>query len=231
MELQRMIEQEAERFTSYANWENPSDFNDKLTLKLYEYDGGQDKLIFLYKVHNLRREYLVGHRKKCTSLNCREDAEVSKELYFLEKEIKSLNPSFEFSIIRPNINVDLVRKNLVDLADYPIAGRMYQSALDKLNEGNFTRNLIDDLRLSIELLLKAILKNENSLENQTSNLGLYLKDKDVSSELRNMFTKLLDYYSKYQNEYVKHDNAIKEQEVDLVINLSSSFIRFLLQLK
>lgn len=33
----------------YHSWESPSDFNDKLTLKLYEYDGAQDKLIFLYK--------------------------------------------------------------------------------------------------------------------------------------------------------------------------------------
>jgi hypothetical protein len=231
MDLQKMIEQEAQQFAGYAAWENPSDFNDKLSLKLYEYDGEQDKLIFLYKVHNLRREYLVDHKKRCNTPDCREDAEVTKELYFVEKEIKGLNPDFEFSIIRPNINVDLVRKNLVDLTEYPLVGKMYQSALDKLNEGNFARNLIDDLRLALELLLKSMLNNESSLENQASNLGQYLKARGVSTELRSMFIKLLDYYSKYQNEYVKHDNAVKEHEVDLVLNMSSSFIRFLLQLR
>lgn len=226
-----MIEREANQFADYCNWENPSDFNDKLSLKLYEYDGAQDKLIFLYKVHNIRSEYLIEHKKKCKSVNCREDAEVTKELYFVEKEIKDLNPAFKFTVLRQNVNLDLIKKNLIDLNKYSEAGRMYQSAMDKLNEGNFQRNLIDDLRLALELLLKAILKNEKSIENQISEIGAHLKGKDVSVEIRNMFLKLLEYYSKYQNEYVKHDDAVKENEIDFVINVTSSFIRLLIQVE
>lgn len=224
-----MIEREANQFADYADWENPSDFNDKLSLKLYEYDGAQDKLVFLYKVHNIRSEYLATHKKKCNSTNCREDATVTKELYFVEKEIKDLNPAYKFKVLRQNINVDLIKKNLIDLNQYPEAGRMYQSSMDKLNEGNFQRNLIDDLRLALELLLKAILKNEKSIENQIPEIGAHLKSKDVSVEIRNMFSKLLEYYSKYQNEYVKHDDAVKENEIDFVINVTSSFIRLLIQ--
>jgi hypothetical protein len=231
MDLKLMIEREANQFADYAMWENPSDFNDKLSLKLYEYDGNQDKLIFLYKVHNIRTEYLTNHKKRCNSVNCREDAEVTKELYFVEKEIKELNPSYKFTVLRQDVNIDLIKKNLVDLNKYPDAGKMYQSSMDKLNEGTFQRkrNLIDDLRLSIELLLRDILKNDKSLENQVTELGIYLKSMDVSVEIRNMFLKLIEYYCKYQNEYVKHDDSIKENEIDFIINVSSSFIRLLLQ--
>lgn len=229
MDLKLMLEREADNFANYADWENPSDFNNRLTLKLYEYDGEQDKLIFLYKVHNVRTQALQEHKKECNSVGCRVDAEITKELYFVEKEIKELNPSYKFTVLRQDVNIDLIKKNLVDLNQYPNAGRMYQSAMDKLNEGSFQRNLIDDLRLSIELLLKDVLKNDKSLENQVSDVGAYLKMKGTSTEIRNMFLKLLEYYGKYQNEYVKHDDSVKENEIDFVINVSSSFIRLIIQ--
>ena len=229
MDLKLMIEREASQFANYAMWENASDFNDKLSLKLYEYGETQDKLIFLYNVHNIRTESLTEHKRKCNAVDCGIDAEITKEIYFVEKEIKELNPSYKFTVLRQDVNLDLIKKNLVDLNIYPEAGRMYQAAMDKLNEGNFQRNLIDDLRLSIELLIKSILKNDKSLEKQVPELGSYLKLKDVSAEIRNMFLKLLEYYSKYQNEYIKHDDAMKENEIDFVINVSSSFIRLLIQ--
>lgn len=172
---------------------------------------------------------MVEHKKKCNAV-CRVDAELTKGLYFVEKEIKGLNPSYKFTVLRQDVNLDLIKKNLVDLNKYPEAGRMYQSSMDKLNEGNFQRNLIDDLRLSIELLLKDILNNDKSLENQSSELGNYLKSRNVSVEIRNMFIKLLEYYGKYQNEYIKHDDAVKESEIDFVINVSSSFIGLLIQM-
>lgn len=131
MDLKLLIEREASQFADYAMWENPSDFNDKLGSKLYEYDGNQDKLIFLYKVHNVRTESLIQHKKRCKAIDCREDAEITKELYFVEKEIKELNPSYKFTILRQDVNLDLIRKNLIDLSKYPEAGRMYQSSMDK----------------------------------------------------------------------------------------------------
>lgn len=224
-----MIEQEAEQLASFENWENPSDFNDKLTLKLYEYDDDQDKLIFLYKTHAVRNEALAEHKKRCTSVGCRVDMEITKELYFIEKEIKALNPNYKFQILRQNVNIGLVKKNLVDLASYPQAGKHYQSAMDKLNEGKFERNLVDDLRLCIETLLKSILANDKSIENQYSPLGQYLETRNISVELRNLFIKQLEYYAKWHNENVKHNDKVKELEIDLVINISSTFISFLLQ--
>ncbi len=40
-----------------------------------------------------------------------------------------------------------------------------------------------------------------------------------------MFEKLIDYYSKYQNTYVKHDDAVPNEEVELLLELTSSFMK------
>ena len=88
------------------------------------------------------------------------------------------------------------------LESYEDSYKLYQSALIKYGNKTFERNLLDDIRLSLELLLKSILNNDKSLEKQTADLGAYLKAKTTSAELRNMMTTLLTYYSQYQNSYV-----------------------------
>lgn len=90
---------------------------------------------------------------------------------------------------------------------------------------------MDDLRLALELLLKKILNNTKSLENQIKPLGDYFKGKSGSKELQNMFVKLVDYYSKYQNTYVKHDDNVNEKEIDFIIELTSSLMKFILKIK
>jgi hypothetical protein len=149
-------------------------------------------------------------------------------MYFIEQEIKELNSSFNFTILRPEVDSVLINKNLLSLKNFPEVARLYESALTKLNEGSLDRNLLDDLRLAFELLLKELFKNEKSLENQIPELGKYLKSSKNSPELTNMIIKLIDYYVKYQNEYIKHNDKVKETEVSLVLNLTSSFMNFLL---
>jgi hypothetical protein len=45
-----------------------------------------------------------------------------------------------------------------------------------------------------------------------------------------MFMKLVDYYTKYQNSYVKHDDAVIEEEVEFIFELTSSFMKHLVRL-
>lgn len=124
-----------------------------------------------------------------------------------------------------SINEKLIEETKHWLNDYPKVLSLYQSALDKYNNGIFQRNILDDLRLSLELLLKKILSNEKSLENQLSALGEYIQNKNGSKELGNMFQKLVEYYSKYNNTYVKHNDNIIEEEVEFVFELTSSFMK------
>jgi hypothetical protein len=51
---------------------------------------------------------------------------------------------------------------------------------------------------------------QKSLENQIPFVGSYIKDHGGSAELANMFAKLIDYYAKYQNSYIKHDDNVVE---------------------
>jgi len=128
------------------------------------------------------------------------------------------------------INESLIEETIHWLQEYPDSLRLYQEALTKFQNGVFTRNLLDDLRLSLELLLKAIFNNNKSLENQISALGDHLKTKSGSKELTNMFVKLVDYYCKYQNSYVKHDDAVIEEEIEFIFEITSSFMKHIVRL-
>ncbi len=115
------------------------------------------------------------------------------------------------------------------LENYPRSLKVYNEALDKYNKGIFQRNLLDDMRLSLELLLKDLLNNDSSLENQWKNLGKKLKDLNVSKEISNLFEKILSYYSDYQNTYIKHNDNIKENEIGLIINETNIIMQFLIK--
>ena len=117
------------------------------------------------------------------------------------------------------------------LSDYPESCKSFESALKKYQEHKYERNLIDDLRLSLELLLKRILKNKKSLDNQKETLGKYLKEKSTPTEIREMFTRLATCYVDYQNEYAKHNDKVREAEVEFMIYLTGTFMRFLLSLE
>jgi hypothetical protein len=113
------------------------------------------------------------------------------------------------------------------LSKYSKSHILFLSAVDKYEKGIYQRNLIDDLRLAIELLLKEKLNNQKPLEKQVSELGQYLKVNGNSSHIRNMFHTLLEYYSKYQNEHAKHDDSINKQDAELIYDLSISFMKFI----
>ena len=129
------------------------------------------------------------------------------------------------------VNEALIEETKHWLQTYPDSLKLYQEALRKFDNQVFQRNLLDDLRLSLELLLKAIIGNNKSLENQLGDIGTFIQSKNGSKELNNMFVKLIDYYSKYNNTYVKHDDAVIENEIEIIFEMTSSFMKFLARLK
>ena len=130
---------------------------------------------------------------------------------------------------------DAINENLVEqtrhwLDEFPEALQLFNEALQKQENGIFLRNLLDDLRLALEKLLQGLFSNNKSLENQTATLGQFLKAKGGSPELTNMFLKLLDYYAKYQNTYVKHSDAVIEEEIEFIFEITASFMKHLVRL-
>ena len=128
------------------------------------------------------------------------------------------------------VNETLIEETKHWLEDYPESLSLYSQALGKYEHGAFQRNLLDDLRLSLETLLKGIFQNGKSLENQIQFVGSHIKSNGGSSELANMFLKLLDYYAKYNNSYVKHNDAVIEEEIEFILEITSSFMKHLVRL-
>ena len=126
-----------------------------------------------------------------------------------------------------HFNTELAEETKHWLKAYQKAYELYVGALEKLKHGNLQRNLIDDLRLALELLLKEMLGNDKPLEKQIGDVGAFQKQKGISPETTNMFNTLLDYYGKYQNKYVKHDDNVNNQEIEFIVDLTSSFMKFI----
>ncbi len=147
-----------------------------------------------------------------------------------ETETYHPNP-FDESTYDKGTNVLLIEETKQWLVSYPKSFKLYNSAIEKFEAENYQRNVLDDMRLSLEVLLKDILDNSKPLEKQLPELGAYQKSRGASNEVTNMFQKLIDYYSKYQNNYIKHNDNVQEGEMSFVIDLTTTFMRYLLKRK
>ena len=145
-------------------------------------------------------------------------------------KIKLINEYSKFSINKENglNNRELIIKTKHWLGMYPKSLKLYEEALTQYNNNIFQRNTLDNMRLSFEILLKDVLNNNKSLENNFGEIGKYLKTKNFSNELRNMLVKLVEYYSKYQNEYIKHDDNVNKNEIEFIIELTSIMMKLII---
>ena len=125
-------------------------------------------------------------------------------------------------------NSGLIVKTKHWLGKHPASLKQYQSSLTKFESGIFKRNVLDDMRLALELLLKDILHNDKSLENQHQLLGHLLQTNSISPEIRNLIISVLKYYEDFQNHNVKHNEQINENEIEYVIEQTSVIMKFLI---
>jgi hypothetical protein len=128
------------------------------------------------------------------------------------------------------VNEDLVKQTRHWLDPFPEVLAVFNQALQKYVTRVFVRNLLDDLRLALEKLVQILVGNSKSLENQLAGVGSFVKERGGSPELSNMFVKLVDYYCKYQNTYVKHDDAVIEEEVEFIIEITAAFMKHFVRL-
>lgn len=145
-------------------------------------------------------------------------------------KIKLITRYDELDETGEKISEPLIESTKHWLSDYPESLKLFDEALAKFNGDVFQRNTLDDLRLSLEVLLKNLLGNDKSLENQLGPVGTYVKENGGSKELVNMFVKLLDYFSKYHNTFIKHNDSVVEAEVEIMFEMTSSFMKFLIRI-
>ena len=128
-----------------------------------------------------------------------------------------------------SVDTKIIAKTRHWLDSYPRAQRAYEQAIEKFENGEYQRNTLDDMRFSLEMLVKDLLKNERSLENNKNDLATALKYRKVSAEFRNMVTTLVSYFCTYQNDHVKHNDNIKENELEYTIEFTSTVMKFLIK--
>ncbi len=168
-------------------------------------------------------EELCEHRSFAVGAPFRDEARK------LKAELFTRYGSFRANKEVRELDVPLIDETRHWLHDHPKALDLLEQAKLKYDAKVFQRSLIDDLRLGLELLLKSILDNSKSLENQVALIGARLKERGASPQFTNMFQKLLDLYCKYQNDYVKHDDNLPEEEVEFIFELTASFMKHIVR--
>lgn len=110
----------------------------------------------------------------------------------------------------------------------PKLKQVWTDALKSYDNDDF-RNALDSIRLALELLLKQVLNNNKSLENQKNDLGRYLQKRGISSQFRNLLIRVLEMYEKIQNDHAKHDlpTQLGREEISFLMNQGTLLIRFI----
>ena len=134
-------------------------------------------------------------------------------------------------LIKDKSNYKKIIKNTTHwLEKYEKAYKEYKNGLELFNTNNYGRNIIDNMRLSYELLLKDLLNNNSSLEKQNNFLSNALREKNISKEIRDIFINLFERYYMYNNRNAKHDNTFNQYEVEFIIEQTSIMMQFLIKI-
>jgi hypothetical protein len=117
------------------------------------------------------------------------------------------------------------------LAGHPKSLKQFEQALQLHLTGDSSkrRAVLDYLRHSLEQLLRSVLKNNARLEDQNRHILPWLRARRVNQEAISMLATLLGQFAKYQNAVVKHDDRSAPVEVEFLIYLTGTFMRFLLE--
>lgn len=102
--------------------------------------------------------------------------------------------------------------------------KLYDDAISNIKSNGSPRITLDCLRLALEKLLQELLGNKAVLEKQKSNLGNYLKSKGATAEIRNSIINSLDAMYHFQDNYVKHDDNVKANEVEYIVNTTNNIV-------
>lgn len=169
------------------------------------------------KKHDAEKKLREEQQKE----NDKENSSLKQTMSELSEEFREAAP-----IRKPNEIMQCVRP-LIE--SYPDALSLFNNAAEKYEDGSADRNALDDIRLCFEKVLQGIFANQKSLENQEVILGRLLKGSGLSNEFRNMLNKLFDYYTKYQNNHIKHKDDVNKYEVSFIIELTCIFMKQMIE--
>ena len=110
------------------------------------------------------------------------------------------------------------------LESHPKSQCLYDEAVHNINAEGSNRSTLDNIRLSMEQYLQAVIGNKNVLENQEKPLKQFLKSKGATTEVVTSITQFLHSFYKYQDNNVKHDSNVKKEDVDYFLDMANAII-------
>jgi hypothetical protein len=125
-----------------------------------------------------------------------------------------------------------VKETIEWMAQYPEVGKHFSESL-KIYAGKEVtryRHLLDNLRFALEQMLRAVLSNQKSLENQREEALKWLASHKIHAHIVNMYNDLITKFASYQNDAVKHNEKYSPAEIEFMIYMTGTFLRFLVQL-
>jgi hypothetical protein len=132
---------------------------------------------------------------------------------------KIVNTSLQWLINYPEV-LELFEKSLIDYQKYS-------------GEQSEARTILDGLRASLEKLLKSVLKNDKTLENNAKEIKLWLQKRNVHPNIINSvgIFQHIKHYIHFMND-VKHANPdinYSKNEIEHMIYQTGIFIRLIIK--
>lgn len=153
----------------------------------------------------------------------------SNQMFFsdMRKEVEETLLSYYSS----DIEKDVIRDKIpLGLNKYPKIKDLFVKGLELKNNG-YIREAMDNMRLSLELVLNELLNNSKTLENQTSDdIGRFLKKKSCSQCAIKIFIDVKRTFQKFQNDSVKHKylGEVGSKDADFIVMLTTILIDYLI---
>lgn len=111
----------------------------------------------------------------------------------------------------------IIAKIIANTDKHPSCQKLLLSGMHLIGKDDLMHGL-DDIRKSLEMLLKDLLHNNKSLERQDDKkINKILEANGWNHNIQTLWPMIKDYFKRYQNAFVKHDDGerITEKDTDL----------------
>lgn len=125
----------------------------------------------------------------------------------------------------------LVSEPLDWLSDYPSTRKTYTIALQQYSNGQYIRDVADNLRKAFEEFLKEFFNNNNDLNKNKKEVEAYLKEQNAAPQLITMLVSLISHYYLLNNEVAKHNDKMDARYLEFLMYQTGVFIRMLIVVK
>lgn len=135
---------------------------------------------------------------------------------------------FIFPLGAKELDDALVSEPLDWLSDYPNTRKTFTIALQQYSNGQYIRDVADNLRKAFEEFLKEFLNNNNDLNKNKKEVEAYLKEQNAEPQLITMLVSLISHYYLLNNEAAKHNDKMDAKYLEFLLYQTGVFIRMLI---